>query len=184
MPLLEKTLERLKREGALVELRRDALSDDPIIGFIAHLTDELIALSRVSPGGQADGVSVVFLGDVTRVRWDGADLEGLAALARAKEFAMSIPMMDLASPQRAIESLAQSCGHVALMSERPDATWRFAGELDDIDEDCVVITEFAGFEGAHRASLLLRADEVTRIDAGAARENDLDYLNRRATESG
>ena len=184
MPLLEKTLERLKREGALIEVRRDAVSDDAIIGFIAHLTDELLALSRVAASGQADGVSVVFLGDVTRVRWDGADLEGLAALARAKEFAMSIPMMDLSSPQRAIESLAQSCGHVALMSERPDGTWRFAGELDDIDDDCVVITEFATFESAHRASILVRADEVTRIDAGAARENDLDYLNRRVADPG
>lgn len=183
MGLIEKTLERLKSEEALVEIWRDALSDDSIIGLVAHLGDELLAITRVTAGGLVDGVSVVFLGDVTRVRWDSPLLASIAALMRAKDVAASIPMMDLSSPERAVESLAQSCGHLALYIERPEGAARFSGELDDVDDECVVLGEFAAASGGMRASILLRADEITRIDAGGQADRDLQYLNRQAYQA-
>lgn len=169
-------LHRFQAEQTLIDLYRDRLSDESLTGVVSGFTDTFVYLSLFSEAGLPHGISVVHLGDITRIRWQGNALRSIKALIDAKKSVPTAPDLDLESTRSVLESIQKAFGHVNVLTENSNASISFIGEIAQIDHISFVLNEFGTMKTWQVAHLWLRIGDVTRVDADAQYERDIKFL--------
>lgn len=182
MPVADKTFRALKLSQEIVDLYRDHLSSESLTGVITDFSDDFVYLSLFSESGLANGISVVFRRDITRMRWSGNALGSIAQLVEASGAKVVKPPVMLGSIETIIRSVNDAFGYVNVMIERADNGITFIGEIIDLDRDTLVLGAYGTFSGRDRSKLLLSCDEITRVDADAEYERSISYLAKQETQ--
>ena len=174
---------QLQTEQTLIDLYRDRLSQESLTGVVSGFTDTFVYLSLFSEDGLPNGISVVHLGDVTRIRWQGNALLSIQALIDAKASRPTVPELDLESTRSVLESVQRTFGYVNALTENSNSSITFIGEIAQIDHISFVLNEFGTMKTWQTAHLWLRIGDVTRVDADAQYERDIKFLaeQRRST---
>lgn len=169
-------LQRLKSERTLVEVYRDRYGSEALTAIVIDFNDTFVYLALYAEDGYPNGISVTFLIDVTRIRWGGNVRQSIAELIEAKGAELRTPPLDLSSTRAVLESVNAAFGYVnaLLESARDDIT--FIGQLQSIDDKSFVVNEFGTMETRAGSSLWLKIEDVTRVDAGASYEEDIQFL--------
>lgn len=169
-------LHKLQAEQTLIDLYRDRLDQESLTGVVSGFTDTFIYMSLFSNDGLANGIAVVHLSDVTRVRWQGNALISIKNLIDAKASKPTAPELDLESTRSVLESIQKAFGYVNVMAENSNSSVTFIGEIAQIDDISFVLNEFGTMKTWQASHLWLRIDEVTRVDADAQYERDIKFL--------
>ena len=178
MSVLKSTFERLMHEKCIVDLYRDHLSNESLTGVISGISKVFIYLSLFSEAGLPNGVAVCFFEDVTRVRWEGNERNSVAALVKESGSSPTSPELNLESLQSVINSVASTFGYVNVLTERMDNSVTFIGEVIEIDRDALLLKTFGTYSSRDQSLLILRINEITRVDADASYERSVAYLAR------
>ncbi|MEQ1929374.1 MAG: hypothetical protein ABL957_02420 [Parvularculaceae bacterium] len=182
MNVRAKTLDRLKQDALIADFYRDSLTGiDAITGTIFGATADFLAVNVFKDSGAADGVSVFWLHDLTRVRWNHLPARSVSILRNATGFAAPpTPLLQLSNVREAIASMYKAFGHVCLYAERLDSDICYIGTVAEIDDHHVVLNELKSLDRNGLASIMLPLDEITRLDAGGDYERDLEIVTKQA----
>lgn len=176
MRLSTKTLAMLKQEARLIDLYRDHLQNESLTGIVTDFTDDFVYLSLFDDGGAANGISVVWRSDVTRIRWGGNERDSIATLVKASGAQPVAPKLQLDSLEAVLRSVRAAFGYVNVMTERMDDGMCFIGEIEELDAETLVLQTYGTFSCRDRSHLMLDIDEITRVDADARYERSVHYL--------
>ncbi len=176
MRLSTKTLTMLKQEARLLDLYRDHLDSESLTGVVTDFTDDFVYLSLFEDSGAANGISVVWRRDVTRIRWGGNERDSISALVKASGAQPVAPKLQLGSLDSVLRSVRAAFGYVNVMTERMDNSITFIGEIQELDAETLVLQTYGTFSSRDRSHLMLDIDEITRVDADARYERSVHYL--------
>lgn len=176
MSVHHKTISKLKETQELINLYRDDLDDEALTGIIADYSDEFVLLSLFTEEGVANGFSLVYGEDITRIRWGGNFLETLDALIKRNQAEPLVPGIAISSLNEALAATQEQFGHVTLHTERVRKDVCFIGEVEELDQAFLVLHEYGTRQNRDRTHILLALDLITRIDAEAVYEKNLKYL--------
>jgi hypothetical protein len=181
MSVLIKTLKQLQEKTHLVDLYRDRLDDESLTGIVTEFTGDFIYLSLFSDSGLCNGISVVRLSDVTRIRWEGNERESIQELIDKKESKPLTPEIDLSSMRSVIESIQNAFGYVNILTEEIDTGITFIGRVAEIDESHILLHGYGTMTSRDRNKMLIDLLEITRVDAEAPYEKDIVYLAKKSS---
>ena len=157
-------------------LYRDRLDDESLTGIITAFTDDFIYLSLFSDSGLYDGISVVRLSDVTRIRWEGNERLSIQQLIEKKGTKPLAPKLNLGSMKDVIESIQDAFGYVNILTEQMESGITFIGKVAEIDDSYILIHGYGTMTSRDRNKMLIDLSEITRVDAEAQYEKDIVYL--------
>jgi hypothetical protein len=170
------TLKALKQSRELVDVYRDRRSDESLTGVVTDYSEDFVYLSLISDSGLQNGIAVVFAADITRIRWKGNVRESIQQLMNQKETRPATPKIGLETLMDVLSSVSEAYGYVNILTEGMDDSIAFIGEIQNMDAEGLVLHEFGTMTSRDRHWLLLRLDEITRVDAGAPYEEDIKLL--------
>ncbi|MCH8622491.1 hypothetical protein [Undibacterium sp. TS12] len=170
------TLQYLKQSQELVDLYRDRQTDESLTGVVTDYTEDFVYLSLISDSGLPNGIAVVLTDDISRIRWQGNERQSIQQLMDAKQTRPMTPVIRLDTLVDVLVSVNSAFGYVSILTENMDDGVTFIGEIKNIDAGAVLLQEFGTMTSRDRRWLMLRLDEITRVDAGAAYEEDIKFL--------
>jgi hypothetical protein len=174
MNALQKILERAKSENIFVDIFRDSIEEAPLFCLIKGYSHELVQLLKIDNGGEYDGFALLFVDDITRIRWGGIERSSLEKLAQLKnETLVHEAEIDLASFPAALVSVQDRFGYVCLYAEERARNTAFIGQMEELLEETLVMREFGTISNLDRSFLALRTRDLTRLDFDSKYERDL-----------
>jgi hypothetical protein len=176
MSILLKTLKLLHKDAELVDLYRDRLDDESLTGIVTAFSDDFIYLSLFSDSGLCNGISVVRISDITRVRWEGNERISIQQLVDKKGTKPLAPELNLSTMQSVIKSVQSIFGYVNLLTEEMDSGISFIGKVIEIDDSHILFNGYGTMTSRDKNKMLIDLSEITRVDADAPYEKDIVYL--------
>lgn len=170
------TIKRLQQKQTLVDLYRDNLNRESLTGVITDYSDAFVYLSLFSDVGLPNGIAIVYIADVTRIRWGGNERTSIEQLISAHHAMPLTPTLNLASLREAIESVQREFGYVNLLTERMNGEVTFIGEIEEIDDRTLVLHGYGTMSTRDRNHMLLNLEQISRIDAEAPYEKSIRML--------
>jgi len=176
MRLSTKSLSMLKESSEIVDIYRDHLSAENLVGIITDFNDNFIYMSLIDDSGKANGISVFYRNDVTRIRWGGNERNSYKSLMQAATSKLATPPLDISSIDLVIRSVSDIYGYVNILTERMESSITFIGEVEDMDIESIILKTYGTFSSRDRSQLLIKIDEITRVDADAQYERSVKFL--------
>jgi hypothetical protein len=171
--MLGSLFDRLKTDRTLVDVYRDSIGD-PLFGWVAKYSDQFLHLTKYNDFGEYDGGSIIFVEDISRIRWDGIERKSIEKLVELKsEPGAMIPDLDLHDIKSVLTAVQEDLGYVSLYAEHKGPDSYFIGQIQDIYNDFVYLKEFGSKNSLDRSSLLLKLDDISRVDFDGKYEKDL-----------
>ncbi len=170
----KQTIEQAFREGALIRIYRDDLTDAYLTGYIAGCGPEWFALDLVDNSVRFDGVSCLCYEDVTECEVPPAGAafteKALAALGRKRPQHLGVDLTSLESLLRSAGSL-HPVVTLSLEVAEPEALW--IGRVESVNRHLAtlqLISPDAQWEDGPEEFAL---EEITRVDFGSTYERAL-----------
>ncbi len=176
MSLLSKKIREYKLSQEIIDVYRDHLTDESITGYIADFNKEFILLNCFTDEGENDGVSLFYIDDITRIRAKGNIRKSIKELSQHGKTEFKSYKIDLKSKNSILKSVNKVFGHVCLHTEGMDNQICFIGSIKDEDKEWIVLDSFGTMTSRDIKQLILRKDEISRIDAGGKYEKAINYL--------
>jgi hypothetical protein len=166
MSLFMDQLQRFVEDKLVVDVYRERLCKDGLMGIIAGFSEHVILLSRVDDEYGFDGVTAIRPGDVTRVRVQDRELLTVKKMLSQNEADPAIDDVCLLELSTAATVLHRRYGVVTLYVEALDPGLAMCGEPEEIDDDFLVFRQWGTARTLDKYETLLRLSEITRVDGG------------------
>jgi hypothetical protein len=167
-------IEELIRKNVVVEVYRDRIAREALVGRLLQYSPTVLVMEKLDDLYRYDGVVAVRPADITRLRLGGTELKmGTNVASPRRRKGAVLPKVALLEISSAITLMNKKFGHVALFVEGIDDDVCFIGEEIAVDDDFVLIREYGTLRSMDRSELLVRLDEVTRVDADGQYERQL-----------
>lgn len=182
MSLLKEQIEECIENQRFVDIYRGRLcEDETLFGKIINVSNELVAMVTFNADFY-DGISVIRIEDITRLRWGGNDRISQETVIKRNSLNLQIPPIDITSFQIAIDDLNETFDYVTIHTEEIDDDICFIGKVKQSDYDYVQLHEFGTMDNLDRSFLTLPWRDITRIEADSKYERDLMYVHSKKKE--
>ena len=135
--LLETRFDEFITERTLVEVNRDGLDSETLVGTILQYSPHVVILEKLDENYDADGVVAVRPGSIMRIRAGGRELTGGASIATSGPSIEPFSEFNLLEITSAMSGFEQRFGHVSLHVERPGQQMCFIGQVMELDDDFI-----------------------------------------------
>ena len=182
MSLLMKQIKECIENQRFVDIYRGRLcEDDAIFGKIIDVSDDFVSMVTFDADFY-DGISVIRIEDITRLRWGGNNRISQETVIQKKTLNLQIPQIDITSFCKALDGLNKAFDCVTIHTEEIDDDICFIGEVNQLDDDHVQLHEFGTMDNLDRSYLTLPWRDITRIEADSKYERDLMYVHSKKKE--
>lgn len=162
-------LAQLVKEQHLCDFFDDG-SDESFYGFITGHSDSLIQIDLFDNEGRCDGVLILKIDDVSRLRWGSREIELTQELIGERT---ESPKIDLRTLRTAARDLSIHFGHIAVTLGSHDSDLMLVGEIDNDDDDFLLLHEYGTRARGDRSHCIVRWSDITRVQAGGTYERNL-----------
>jgi hypothetical protein len=176
--LLERSLDKIAAQNVIVEIYRDRLDSEPLVGRIMHRSDNIFIMRKLDELYRLDGFVAARISDITRVKWGGRELEAAARVAEKAELVLDWPEVALLEISSALTIFERRFGYISVYVECLSSNVAFIGETIELDDDFVHFRQFGTLKEMARSELLLRLEEITRVEVDGSYERQLNALYR------
>lgn len=176
--ILARQLNQMVANQSVVEVYRDRLAEEPLVGNVTQYSHHVFVVNKLDQLYRQDGITAARMSDITRIKSGGRELETGGMLKGSREMHFTLPDVGLLEISSAMTFFQREFGHVSLYVERLSSRVCFIGELTELDDDFVLLRQFGTLKSMDRSDLLIRLDEVTRVEAGGQYERQLQALFR------
>ncbi len=132
--------------------------------------------------GKADGIAILKIENITRIKWFGNDIEATSYFALKERQDDKIGKIKIENIQAILKSVQNIFGYVNVSIQEIDTGICFIGEIVEIDEETVIIKEYGTYATLDRKMLMLSLNEITKIEAGSEYEQNLFELFNKKTK--
>lgn len=174
--VIESSLDNLIAARVLVEIYRDRLASEPLVGRVIRRSPNIFIMEKRDELYRLDGFVAARPSDITRMKWGGRELEAGARIAERTNEMIDLPDVAFLEISSALTSFERRFGYVSLYVERISSNVAFIGEVIKLDDDFVHIRQFGTLKEMARSDLLMRLDEITRVEADGNYERKLRAL--------
>ena len=175
-------LQRLKREGRLVRIERDALNVADIRGFVGSVSDTFALIHVVTAACHFDGGVVLRTKDVTCLRWGEAVSEARARAAFESPTAPEATAhVDLSSWEMLLPAV--TCGEPVVTLHRERADECHVVTAVALVGECVEAEEISP-DGSLDGTVAFDVSDLTRVDFGGTFERGVVRMLRPARAVG
>jgi signal transduction histidine kinase len=175
MNLKTKLLECLIKDEILADFFTDKYEESHY-GYLIDYNGQFLLFDNYNEDFIYNGVTVIFQQNVSRIRWEGNELESLAKLIDLSKRQKDRLKIDLSSIQSILNGIYQHFKHIALHIQDLDSGVCFIGQIHEMDEESIVLHEYGTKASLDRKFILLSLSDITRIDAGGQYETNLQKL--------
>lgn len=172
MDLQIKYIEKLKSEQILVDVYTDKY-DESFCGYIVAYTTDFIVLEKYGDDCNYDGLSILLIRNISRIRWGGNELESSAYLIDASKRHNGSFNIDLSSMHAVLQSVEKLYNHLSVYIQDIDSSFCIIGQIHEMDDTSVVLKEYGTKSSLDRKYILLLLEDITRIDANSQYEKSL-----------
>ena len=172
MDLKTKQLNRLKDNETLVDIFRDTYEESQN-GFIIDFNEEFLLMEKFNTNAQHDGISVLKMENISRIRWGGNDNESSIKLIDQSKRFIDIGGINLESWNTILESISKKYNHVNVFIEDQDSDISIIGVIKNLDDDTLIINEFGTPGRLDRSFIMIALDDITKVEAAGIYENNL-----------
>lgn len=165
MSLFTDYLQRFMRERTVVDVYRERLCKHGLMGRVVGLSERVLLLDRIDDRCEPDGLTAIRPSDITRVRAQDRELLAVEQLVCARNDALNLDEIALLELSSAMTILHRRYGAVTVHVEALDSTLAFSGEPIELDDDVLVLRQWGTKRTLDKYILLLRLDEITRVDS-------------------
>lgn len=173
LDILDREIKALSTSGAICDVYRDHLGAETIRGRIVYLSTKLVAIAKCDDYGRYDGATTVRTEDVTMLRWEGLELKTLSQNIDEDSFPKDLSLTGFSSLDECILSTHLKYGYVTLFCEASDPDVCYIGKIADHDATFVLLDEYGTSSTLDKKKLIVRKDDITRIDADGPYEKYL-----------
>ena len=168
MKVFHEYIDKLIKTQEFVDVYTDEY-DESHYGYIVKVSDELLILeSFTGKDGQNEGIMVFRLKDISRINWEGNEIQEVKKLVKQDSRDSSISNIDITTINTALESINKKYGYVEINIQDLDGDVCFIGEIESLDADILVLNEYGSRQSLDRTKILLKIKDITRVDAGRA----------------
>ena len=166
-------LRRLASTVEAVEVFRDRLTREPLVGAILGVSPHVVVLELSDPERGMGGVTAFRPADITRLRTGGRALE--LSTQRLREKPKRSPLDDIALLElsSAVTVFQRSAPLITLFLEELDPETALIGRMEAVDDDYVLLDAVAPLDRLERTRMVIRYDEITRVAADGSYEQGL-----------
>lgn len=179
-------LEILKKTKELAIFYRDsqAMSDD-LTGYLRDFNQNWLLLDLVNTeNGKNNGISIIQINEVTRVRWNSQKIRSYKILAENSYSAPVSLEIDIENIETILKTVQYAYGHVNIMFDDIASDKCFIGKVVEMDDDCVILDEFPTHSSSGISQCLFKVSEITRVDAGADYEKGVSLCAQQYSKQG
>lgn len=163
MSVKAKILNQLKETNTLADFYTDVYNCSSF-GFVLDYNDEFVIIERFNDESNYDGLTIFFLENISRIRWEGNEIHSIAKVIDVSKRLNGIPNIDLNSIHSILESIQKHFDFLTIHTENLDTEVCFIGEISDLDSETIVIHEYGTMISLDRKYVLLNIHDITRID--------------------
>jgi hypothetical protein len=171
-------LTKLIEEQCLCDLFDDG-SEESFYGFITGHSDSLIQIDLFDNEGRCDGVLILQIDDVSRIRWGSREIALTQELIRKR---IGSPKIDLQTLRTAARDLSVHFGHIAVTLGSHDSDLMLIGEIDNDDDELLLLHEYGTRARGDRSHCIVRWSDITRVQAGGAYERNLHQYYKKSEQ--
>ncbi|MFD2910242.1 hypothetical protein ACFSX9_16040 [Flavobacterium ardleyense] len=182
MKIEEKYLEKIKSENIFIDIYTDHY-EESFYGFIINYTDNLILIEKYNDDFIYDGISVFQRENITRIKWNGNDINSCLSLVDLSKRNEKIKNLKLENLKNTIEEISARYNYVTLYIEDIDKGMCIIGEIEEIDEETIVINQYGTKSTLDRTFIMISLNDVTKVEAGGVYEENLLNLYKKTTHN-
>lgn len=175
MSVKTKILNQLKETNTLADFYTDAY-DCSSFGFVLDYNDEFVIVERFNDENNYDGLTIFYLDNISRIRWEGNEIESIAKVIDVSKRLNVKPIIDLNSIHSILESIQKHFDFLTIHIENLDSEVCLIGEIHDLDNETIVMHEYGTMISLDRKFVLLNVHDITRIDLNGCYELKLKQI--------
>ena len=174
----------LKKNNDFVDVYRDGIAGGPLFGHVLWVNEVFLAIKCFDDNGIYDGFSIIRKSDISRLRVGGNELKSIKNLILAKHnpSLIHIPENDvfLLEKSKNFEEVfngLKKYNFFTIYIEQIDQDISFIGEIKQSDQKIIILNAYGTKKGLDHSELLLRLEDITRVDIDTTYMNDIYYVN-------
>jgi hypothetical protein len=175
MNLEQKQLDRFIKEETFINIFTDNY-DDSYLGFLIDSNDQFLVLKKFDDKGNFDGIIIIFIENITRIRWDGNEISSIFKLIENSKRFSEKNIIDISSMDSVLKSLSEIYGYVNIAIQDIDSSVCFIGEITEMDDETLILNEFGTKVSLDRKMLMISKVNITLIESGGIYEEGLKKL--------
>jgi len=148
----------------------DDNAEESFFGYIIAQSGGLIQLEHYDEEGRFDGVLIFEKETLSRIRWGGNELSSTETLIVYRASSAPVSTTDIRS---AVLSLYEQFQYVCLTLGSYGTDVIFIGEIDEHLEESLILHEYGTRSSQDSSRLLIRWDDITRVQAGGVYEQNI-----------
>ena len=162
-------IDKLIENSTFVEIYDDN-AEESFFGYIIEQSELYFQLEIYDDEGRSEGTLIVENEDIARIRWEGNERELIESLiaSRAKS-----PRFKLDSIRNILKEVNECYGHICITLGGYGVSKLYIGEIEEINEDFLILHEYGTRQQKCRSKMLVRVDDISRIQAGGIYETNL-----------
>ncbi|MEZ4306429.1 MAG: hypothetical protein R3F14_00050 [Polyangiaceae bacterium] len=121
-------------------------------------------MARLDESYRPDGLCAARIGDVTRLRSGGPELDALEPIMPLGSRLEPLPEVAFLEISAAATILQKQFGYVTLYAEAGSLDVCFIGEVLELDDDFIHLKQLGPLKAKGRSDVVIRLDEITRVD--------------------
>ena len=179
MSLLNKYLENCMVRNCCVDIFREEICDETILGIPYFIGENIIGLAKFSDSGLFDGYCFIEKNDISRVRHGGNEQDAILALIERKKQYSFVKKNDFhfQSMRDVIEQFKTEI--ITIFIEKIDSNICFLGTVQEYDSENILLHALGTFSSMDSSELILRWEDITRIEVESLYLQDIKaVLNR------
>jgi hypothetical protein len=162
-------INRLIENATFVEIFDDN-ADESSFGYIIAQSNAHFQLEIYDGEGRSEGTLIAENEDIARIRWEGNERTLIESLIPSRADA---PKFNLDSIQSALNEVNEHYGHICITLGAYGVDKLYIGSIEEMNEEFLLLHEYATREQVCRNKMLVRIEDISRIQAGGIYETNL-----------
>ncbi|MGJ8641236.1 MAG: hypothetical protein ACSHYA_17735 [Opitutaceae bacterium] len=159
----------LIESGTFVEIFDDN-AEESFFGYITQQSEAYLQLESYDSEGRSEGVLIVENEDIARIRWEGNERELIESLITSRANQPKIQLDDMRS---IIEGVDKHYGYICITLGGYGVDKLYIGSIESMNEVFVILHEYGTREQKCRNKMLVRIEDISRVQAGGIYETNL-----------
>ncbi|MCF6313102.1 MAG: hypothetical protein L3J39_11680 [Verrucomicrobiales bacterium] len=165
-------LKRLIAEKQFIDVFDDN-AEESFYGYLLAFSENLLHLETYDEEGRFHGSLVIEIEDTSRIRWGGRERDLTEQLISQRQDVSAINLHDMKS---AAADISNTYGYICVTMGAYGTDMIYVGEISEDCDDSLILHEYGTRARNERSFLLLRWDDISRVQAGGIYEHNLHTL--------